>query len=87
MEQNKKPHLDFLNSLSKSTLIANLYGKLFMLKDMQLSLLKQEKELEEQIKKVEYQKIFLVCQKLFLMRLQQPTYMADCLCLKICKYF
>jgi hypothetical protein len=53
MEQNKKPHLDFLNSLSKSTLIANLYGKLFMLKDMQFSLLKQEKELEEQIKKAE----------------------------------
>ena len=53
MEQNKKQHLDFLNSLSKSTLIANLYGKLFMLKDMQLSLLKQEKELEEQIKKAE----------------------------------
>ena len=53
MEQNKKPHLDFLNSLSKSTLIANLYGKLFMLKDMQLSLLKQEQEINEQIKKAE----------------------------------
>ena len=53
MEQNKKPHLDFLNSLSKSTLIANLYGKLFAVKDMQLFLLKQETEINEQIKKAE----------------------------------
>jgi hypothetical protein len=53
MQMDKKPHLDFLKSLSKSALIANLYGKLFMLKDMQVILLKQEAELEEQIKKVE----------------------------------
>ena len=53
MQMDKKPHLDFLKSLSKSALIANLYGKLFMLKDMQLSLLKQEKEINEQIKKAE----------------------------------
>ena len=53
MQVDKKPHLDFLNSLSKSTLIANLYGKLFAVKDMQLFLLKQEKEIEEQIKKAE----------------------------------
>jgi hypothetical protein len=53
MQVDKKPHLDFLNSLSKSTLIANLYGKLFAVKDMQLSLLKQEKEINEQIKKAE----------------------------------
>ena len=53
MQINKKPHLDFLKSLSKSSLIANLYGKLFAVKDMQLFLLKQEKEIEEQIKKAE----------------------------------
>ena len=53
MQTDKKAHLDFLNSLSKSSLIANLYGKLFMLKDMQVILLKQEAELEEQIKKAE----------------------------------
>ena len=53
MQIDKKPHLDFLKTLSKSSLMGNLYGKLFMLKDMQLSLLKQEKELEEQIKKAE----------------------------------
>ena len=53
MEQNKKPHLDFLKSLSHSSLIANLYGKLFAVKDTQLFLLKQEAEIEEQIKKQE----------------------------------
>ena len=53
MEQNKKPHLDFLKSLSKSALMGNLYGKLFAVKDMQIFLLKQEKEIEEQIKKQE----------------------------------
>ena len=53
MQTDKKPHLDFLQTLSKSALIANLYGKLFAVKDMQLFLLKQEKEIEEQIKKAE----------------------------------
>ena len=53
MEINKKPHLDFLKTLSKSALMGNLYGKLFAVKDMQLFLLKQEKEIEEQIKKAE----------------------------------
>ena len=53
MQMNKKPHLDFLKSLSKSALMGNLYGKLFAVKDMQLFLLKQEKEIEEQIKKAE----------------------------------
>ena len=53
MQVDKKPHLDFLNSLSKSTLIANLYGKLFMLRDMQIFLIKQETEINEQIKKAE----------------------------------
>jgi hypothetical protein len=53
MQTDKKAHLDFLNSLSKSTLIANLYGKLFAVKDMQLILLKQEAEINEQIKKAE----------------------------------
>ena len=53
MEINKKPHLDFLKTLSKSALMGNLYGKLFAVKDMQLFLIKQEKEIEEQIKKSE----------------------------------
>ena len=53
MQMDKKPHLDFLKSLSKSALMGNLYGKLFAVKDMQLFLLKQEKEIEEQIKKAE----------------------------------
>jgi len=53
MQMNKKAHLDFLKSLSKSALMGNLYGKLFAVKDMQVILLKQEAELEEQIKKAE----------------------------------
>ena len=53
MQMDKKPHLDFLKTLSKSSLIGNLYGKLFMLRDMQIFLLKQEKEINEQIKKAE----------------------------------
>ena len=53
MQMDKKRHLDFLKSLSHSSLIANLYGKLFMLKDMQVVLLKQEAEINEQIKKAE----------------------------------
>ena len=53
MQMDKKPHLDFLKTLSKSSLVANLYGKLFAVKDMQVILLKQEKEIEEQIKKAE----------------------------------
>ena len=53
MQTDKKPHLDFLKTLSKSSLIGNLYGKLFMLKDMQIFLIKQETEINEQIKKAE----------------------------------
>ena len=53
MQIDKKPHLDFLKTLSKSSLMGNLYGKLFAVKDMQLFLLKQETEINEQIKKAE----------------------------------
>ena len=53
MQMDKKPHLDFLKTLSKSSLMGNLYGKLFAVKDMQLFLLKQETEINEQIKKAE----------------------------------
>ena len=59
MQINKKPSaladtmFDLSKSLSKSALMGNLYGKLFAVKDMQLFLLKQEKEIEEQIKKAE----------------------------------
>ena len=51
MQMDKKPHLDFLQTLSKSSLIANLYGKLFAVKDMQIYLVQEEikvkKEIEE----------------------------------------
>ena len=53
MQMDKKPHLDFLQTLSKSSLIANLYGKLFAVKDMQIFLAEKEKEINEQIKKQE----------------------------------
>ena len=53
MQMDKKPHLDFLQTLSKSSLIANLYGKLFAVKDMQIFLAEKEKEINEQIKKAE----------------------------------
>ena len=59
METNKKPselstHLfDMTKTISNASTTANLYGKLFMLKDMQIFLIKQETEINEQIKKAE----------------------------------
>jgi len=56
MQINKKPSVladtmfDLSKSFSNASTTANLYGKLFMLKDMQIFLLKQEKEINEQIK-------------------------------------
>ena len=41
MEMDKKPHLDFLKTLSKSSLMGNLYGKLFAVKDMQIFLIEK----------------------------------------------
>ena len=59
METNKKPSVladtmfDLSKSISNASTTANLYGKLFAVKDMQLFLLKQETEINEQIKKAE----------------------------------
>ena len=59
METNKKPSalsndlFDLSKTISNASTTANLYGKLFMLKDMQIFLIKQETEINEQIKKAE----------------------------------
>ena len=39
-----------INNVSRT---GNLYGKLFAIKDMQIYLLKQEKQINEEIKKLE----------------------------------
>ena len=44
---------DSANAINKVSRTGNLYGKLFAIKDMQIYLLKQEKMLEEEIKKGE----------------------------------
>jgi hypothetical protein len=59
MQINKKPSVltetmfDLSKTISNASTTANLYGKLFAVKDMQLFLLKQETEINEQIKKAE----------------------------------
>ena len=59
MQINKKPSalsndlFDLSKTISSASTTANLYGKLFMLKDMQIYLIKQETEINEQIKKAE----------------------------------
>jgi len=59
MQINKKPSaisnelFDLSKTISNASTTANLYGKLFMLKDMQIYLIKQETEINEQIKKAE----------------------------------
>ena len=59
METNKKPSaladtmFDLSKTISNASTTANLYGKLFMLKEMQIFLIKQETEINEQIKKAE----------------------------------
>ena len=59
MDTNKKPSaisnelFDLSKTISNASTTANLYGKLFMLKDMQIFLIKQETEINEQIKKAE----------------------------------
>ena len=59
METNKKPSalsndlFDLSKTISNASTTANLYGRLFMLKDMQIYLIKQETEINEQIKKAE----------------------------------
>jgi len=57
MQVDKKPSalsndlFDLSKTISNASTTANLYGKLFMLKDMQIFLIKQETEINEQIKK------------------------------------
>ena len=59
MQTNKKPSaladtmFDLSKTISNASTTANLYGKLFMLRDMQIFLIKQETEINEQIKKAE----------------------------------
>ena len=59
MQTDKKPRtfentlLDLSHSMGNVSRSANLYGKLFMLKDMQIFLAKQEKEIQEEIDKGE----------------------------------
>ena len=59
MQTNKKPSaladtmFDLSKSISNASTTANLYGKLFMLKEMQIFLIEKEKEINEQIKKAE----------------------------------
>ena len=59
MQIDKKPSaladtmFDLSKTISNASTTANLYGKLFMLKDMQIYLIKQETEINEQIKKAE----------------------------------
>ena len=57
MQTNKKTisdeMFDSANAINKVSRTGNLYGKLFAIKDMQIYLLKQEKMLEEEIKKGE----------------------------------
>ena len=59
MQIDKKPSaladtmFDLSKTISNASTTANLYGKLFMLRDMQIFLVKQETEINEQIKKAE----------------------------------
>ena len=62
MQSDKKPSAisDDLFGLSKTisnvSLSGNLYGKLFMIREMQIFLLAQEKEIKEQISEQENNK-------------------------------
>ena len=44
---------DLAKSMNNASRVANLYGKLFAIKDMQIYLLEQEKVLKEQIEREE----------------------------------
>ena len=48
-----KDLFDLSKSISNASTSSRLYGKLFMLKEMQIFLAEQEKEINEQIKKTE----------------------------------
>ena len=57
MQTNKKTiadeAFDMANSINNVSRTANLYGKLFALKDMQIYLLKEEKKIKDEIEKLE----------------------------------
>ena len=58
MQTNKKTNpaeeaFDMANSINNVSRTANLYGKLFALKDMQIYLLKEEKKIKDEILKLE----------------------------------
>ena len=42
---------DLAKSMNNASRVANLYGKLFAIKDMQIYLLEQEKKLNEEIER------------------------------------
>ena len=44
---------DMANSINNVSRTANLYGKLFALKDMQIHLLKEEKKIKDEIERCE----------------------------------
>ena len=62
MQIDKKPSaisnelFDLSKTISNVSLSGNLYGKLFMIKEMQIFLNAQEKEINEQIKEQESNK-------------------------------
>ena len=45
--------LDLAKSMNNAAIVANLYGKLFAIKDMQIHLLKQEKLIKDQLESEE----------------------------------
>ena len=55
MQTNKKTiadeAFDMANSINNVSRTANLYGKLFALKDMQIYLLKEEKKIKDEIER------------------------------------
>ena len=57
MQTNKKTIADEMfdsaNMINNVSRTANLYGKLFALKDMQIYLLKEEKKIKDEILKLE----------------------------------
>ena len=57
MQTNKKTiadeAFDMANSINNVSRTANLYGKLFAIKDMQIHLLKEEKLLNDEIETIE----------------------------------
>ena len=58
MQTNKKPNIaleafDMAKSIQDVSRSGTLYGKLFMLKEMQMYLLKEENKLKEQLEREE----------------------------------